>query len=213
MGRSDPFVFQWWAGQLPQELGRTAFLGQAGPNSFSQQLFSEGQDFYDLMLGNWEINSSWNIPHEMYDTVICTRCPYFASDPGGLIKKCLSITRRGGTVFLDWGLGDHWRFPMFKVGWVRGGEHERVTFGTHVSMLYSCFWDVSLENDLNVVEFRRRLGRFGYTDDQPLGEIIRQEVPAILGLSSCGPARVNTLFLWPEAPQLYIGTAFIKDPA
>ena len=27
-------------------------------------------------------------------------------------------------IFLDWGLGDHWRFKNYKVGWFKDGEHE-----------------------------------------------------------------------------------------
>jgi SAM-dependent methyltransferase len=186
-------------------------LGTSGPNPLTDSIQAHQKDFYDLTLGNWEINSNWNIPQQKYDLVVCTRCPYFAEDPTLFIKKCLAITKRGGLVFADWGLGDHWRHEQFKVGWIRGGEHERVQYGQHISKLYSCYWDDVLENDPNVKAFRQNIIRFGYDQNLTMGDIIRYEVPAILRPSSIGPAKVNTLFLWPDAPQLYISTLYVKD--
>lgn len=212
MGRSDPFVFEWYRRQLPTGCNRVAFLGFPGPTAFTESLGATYSHFFDITTGNWEINSPWNIPYESFDLVVCTRCAYFAQEPGLLIKKGLAITKKGGSLFVDWGLGDHWRFPMFKVGWVRGGEHEQVQYGQHTSRLHSCYWDDGLERDQNVQAFRHHIARFGYDPNLTVGDIIRQEVPAILRPTSIGPARVSTMFLWPEAPQLYISTLYVKDP-
>lgn len=212
MGKSDPIVFNWYRSQLPLGAPRIAFMGFSGPNEFTNSFQSNRSDFLDITLGNWEINGNWNIPPEAYDMVICTRCAYFAQDPLAFIKKALLITKKGGTLFVDWGLGDHWRFQNFKVGWVRYGEHESIQYGDHTSRLYSCFWDESLERDANVKAFRESITRLGYDRNLSIGDIVRQEVPGILRPTNIGPARVSTLFLWPDAPQLYISTLFVRDP-
>lgn len=212
MGKSDFHVFDWYNRQLPAQVDSVAFLGTAAHNPLTDSIQARQKDFYDLTLENWEINSNWNIPAEKYDLVVCTRCAYFAQDPIAFVKKGLAITKKGGYFFTDWGLGDHWRFPMFKVGWIRGGEHEQVQYDQHVSRLYSCYWDDSLERDGNVQAFRHHIQRFGYDSNLTVGDIVRHEVPSILRPTSAGPARVSTLFLWPEAPQLYISTLYAKDP-
>lgn len=210
MGKSDPFVFNWYRQQLPATAGAIAFLGFPGPNEFTDTFSAPIKHYFDLVKG-WDINSTWNILPGAYDLVICTRCACFSSDPAEFVKKALAITKKGGIFFADWGLGDHWRFPTFKVGWTRAGERERVQYGTHTSMLCSCFWDDSLEQDSNVKAFRQAIGRFGYDYNLTVGDIVRQEVPAILRMNSQGPARISTMFLWPEAPQLYISTLYQKD--
>lgn len=210
MGKSDPYVFNWYLQQLPTQANSIAFLGFPGPNEFTEHFSASVKHYYDLARG-WDINSQWVIRPESYDLVICTRCAYFAKDPTDFVKKSLAITKKGGVFFTDWGLGDHWRFPTFKVGWVRGGEHERVQYGNHTSSLYSCFWDDSLEHDQNVKAFRQAISRFGYDFNLTIGDIVRQEVPAILRMNSQGPARISTLFLWPESPQLYISNIYQKD--
>lgn len=213
MGKSDPHVFNWYLQQLPKNVGNVAFLGFSGPNDFTRSISAQNAFYYDLTLGNWEINSpNWNIPKGAFDLVVCTRCAYFASNPNEFIKQAFSILKRGGMLFVDWGLGNHWNFPMFKVGHVRGGEHETIQYGNFSSRLYSTFWDDRLENDSNVVQFRNLISRFGYDYSLTLGDIIRQEVPAILKPTNIGPAQIRTLLLWPESPQLYISTTFIKDP-
>jgi len=103
-------------------------------------------DLYDLSLGNWEINSEWKLPRK-YDTIICTRCAYFAKDPDDFIKQCYDNLNENGLLYVDWGLGDHWRFAEFKVGWVKGGEQE-YAFGDD-NYLWSMVWDDTfLKNEL-----------------------------------------------------------------
>ena len=213
MGKSDPIVFQWYQAQLEKSYKSIAFLGFPGPNVLTNSFQAEHKHYFDLTAGNWDINSpQWNIRQSSYDLVFCTRCAYFAKDAPDFIKRALLLAKKGGTLFVDWGLGDHWHFPMFKVGWLRGAEHESVEYAGRQNRLYSCFWDDFLESVPDVVQFRSHLGRYGYPSTHTIGDIVREEVPSILKPSNIGPARIRSLFLWPETPQLYISTLYIRDP-
>ena len=79
MGRSDPHVLHFYNKTIKPK-GSTALLG------FSNNNFYDG-DSYDLSLDNWNINSEW-ILSKKYDTIICTRCAYFAEDPWDFIERC-----------------------------------------------------------------------------------------------------------------------------
>jgi SAM-dependent methyltransferase len=113
MGRSNPIYFPW-AQSLIKPKGKVALLG------FTDEMYFQG-DLYDLSLNNWEINSEWRLTQK-YDTIICTRCAYFAKDPWDFIELCHEHLKPKGKLFVDWGIGDHWRFPDFKVGWVKNNE-------------------------------------------------------------------------------------------
>jgi SAM-dependent methyltransferase len=182
--------------------GRMLLLGQTGHNSFTASL-GDSADFLDLSLGNWEINSGpW--PSEKFDAVVCTRCAYFASDAQLFIDRCKSMLRPGGIAFLDWGLGDHWRFDKFKVGWFDGEEHEHSSVGDHRSFLSSTFWSPSLEQNEDVRLFKSWIEKYDYTGD--LTPHVLREVPSVASDDSV--CRIDCLALWPDKPQLYILTQF-----
>lgn len=203
MGKSDALIFPVYSEMLSDIApASVAFLGFSGENSFTRTISSTGfRHFYDLSLGNWEINSDWKLA-STYDLIVSTRCPYFSSDPKTFIKKCLLHTNAGGSVLIDWGLGDHWRFEKYKVGWVRENEHE-YAYGDD-NKLYSCLWrDEFLENE-DVKTFQALIrGRFGYSVDANLADIIKAEVPSVIDYEF---DRVRFKCLWPESPQLYIVT-------
>ena len=115
MGRSDPHVYNFYKHYIKPE-GTTALLG------FTNNNWYQG-DLYDLQLNNWDINDEWELPRK-YDTIICLRCPYFSKNPKDFISRCYDSLNDGGKLYVDWGLGDHWRFEEYKVGWVKNGEHE-----------------------------------------------------------------------------------------
>ncbi len=79
MGKSNPIYFPWIQ-SLIKPKGDVALLG------FSDNTYFNG-DLYDLSLNNWNINSDWKLPQK-YDTIICTRCAYFAKHPEDFIKRC-----------------------------------------------------------------------------------------------------------------------------
>ena len=114
MGKSDPYLNNFYKQIKPK--GETALLGFQNNELFNGEL-------YDLSLKNWNINSKWKLP-KLYDTIICTRCAYFSRDPEDFIKRCYDHLKPNGLLYVDWGLGDHWRFKSYKIGWVKDNEHE-----------------------------------------------------------------------------------------
>ena len=116
MGKSDPYIFAEYAKILPKfKYESIAFLGQTSDNEFTKLIDSNIRHFYDLSLGNWDINSDWNLERN-YDLIVCTRCAYFSKDPQNFIEKCKRHLTASGHALIDWGLGDHWRFDDYKVG-------------------------------------------------------------------------------------------------
>ena len=203
MGKSDPIIFSWYKSRsLIPTGGRVLFLGQVKHNDFTSSIDCS-PEFLDISLGNWEINEGpW--PEEKFDAVVCTRCAYFAADAQAFVDRCKSMTKPGGVVFIDWGLGDHWRFEKFKVGWRSGEEEESVLFGGRRSALRSAFWHHSLEDHDQVQKFKSWIKMFGY--EGSLSEHVLRETPSVS--SDIRNCVIDCLSLWPDAPQLYILTQF-----
>ena len=103
-----------------------------------------------MSLDNWDINSDWLLP-EKYDLIICTRCAYFSKDPADFIQKCKSILKPMGWLFVDWGLGDHWRFKNYKVGWLKDREHEYAAYNNFKSYVMSAVWNDKWEENQEVI--------------------------------------------------------------
>jgi hypothetical protein len=204
MGKSDPYIFAEYAGILPKfDYESIAFLGQHVNNEFSDLFTSKVKHFYDLQLGNWEINSDWYL-QQTYDLIICTRCAYFSKDPEIFVKKIKDHLTKDGIALIDWGLGDHWRFENYKVGWVRQGEHE-FAYNPN-NFLYSCYWNDNLLLEKDVKEFWnavRKNPSYGYENCVDLVAIINSEIPKIITYDA---KKIKTKFLWKESPQLYIIT-------
>jgi len=178
-----------------------ALLGNQKDNSFTASIKCQEKDFYDLGLDNWNINDeNWKI-NKKYDLVVSTRCPYFSKDPKLFIEKCLSILKPGGTALLDWGLGDHWRFDNYKIGWVKDGEHEYAY--EEDNFLWSTIWHDSFTQHPEYQDFQNNIKKLGYENVETA---MREEVPEILDLKDLANInlRANILSLWPESPQLYI---------
>ena len=193
MGKSDPILHKFYKQHI-QQYGETALLGFTNNNWFYG-------DLYDRQIGNWDINSDWSLDKK-YDTIISLRCPYFARDPEDFIKRCYNNLNEGGCLYTDWGLGDHWRFDNYKVGWVKNREHE-YAYGQD-NLLWSTVWDDSfLEHDQYQL-FSSRIKKLGYTDTK---QAIYDEVPSILKLEKFKTKfkiLYNMISLWDDAPQLYI---------
>jgi|TARA_Y100000310_G_scaffold122315_1_gene120977 SAM-dependent methyltransferase len=199
MGKSDPYLKHIYGTMFPNS-GEIALLG------FTNNDWSYG-DLYDLRLGNWDINSDWSLPKK-YDAIVSTRCPYFAQDPEDFIRRCHENLKEGGQIFIDWGLGDHWRFEKFKVGWVKDNEHEYAYDKNNY--LWSTLWDDRFLDNDQVKLFEQRIKKFGYTD---LKQAIYDEVPKVLNLSYVEKyfgTGYQLFTLWEEMPQLYIFLKGIK---
>lgn len=209
MGKSDPIVFNEYKEILQgiNNINSAAFLGYSNENDFTNSIKATTKNFYDIQLGNWNINDDWKL-NQKYDLIVSTRCPYFSKDPLKFVEKCLAHTTENGHILLDWGLGDHWRFDNFKVGWIRNGEHEFAYYPDN--FLYSCYWNDSLLKDKNVVLFwdcvKKNL-KYGYEEKDKLIDVVKKEVPSIVDYKV---KKIKTLFLWPDSPQLYIITLIEK---
>jgi len=209
MGKSDNLIFPEYHKAL-QGIGQplsVAFLGNKEENQFTSTIISKNSHFYDLQLDNWNINSNWHLKQK-YDLIVCTRCAYFSKEPNLFIQKCKMHLNPGGYALIDWGLGDHWRFENYKVGWVRNGEHEYAY--KKDNFLYSCYWKNNLAKEKNVIDFWKNVvsnRRFGYSSEDILQSVIEKEVPHIVNYDV---EKISCLFLWPDNPQLYI-TTLIKN--
>ena len=193
MGRSDPVISRFYKNYIRPE-GDTALLGYMNNDWF------EG-DLYDRQLNNWDINSDWQL-NKKYDSIVSTRCAYFAKDPEQFVRKCYEHLNDAGTLYVDWGLGDHWRFENYKIGWIKDGEQE-YAYGPK-NYLWSTVWDDSFLRNGQFSIFSHRVKRFGYED---VKEAIYREVPNVLELDSINryfEISYNMLALWDDSPQLYI---------
>jgi hypothetical protein len=202
VGRSDPYVFEWYSRQIRVDPGsRVLFLGQPRHNLFTESLGVSGE-FRDITLGNWDINGPL-IADEKFDAIVCTRCAYFSEDPARFLSDCKRSARQ---VFVDWGLGDHWRFPKYRVGWRDQEEHEYADYGGRRNFLHSTVWRGDFLMSPEVQKFERLIQRYGYTS---LEIAVRTEVPS---LHTLGDEWVcSFLTLWPESPQLYVLTSWKEE--
>ena len=166
-----------------------------------------GGDLYDLQFGNWDINSEWKLPKK-YSSIICTRCAYFAKNPKDFIKRCYDNLEDGGEIFIDWCLGDHWRFPNYKVGWVKDGEHE-YAYGKD-NFLWSTVFNKSFLKNEQYLLYEERVKKFGYNN---VKKAIYEEIPEVLELDYIKKyfdISYNLLSVWDDLPQLYIFVKGIK---
>ena len=212
MGKSDSFVFKEYLNVLNEHnndsIKSVAFLGFPKENDFTLNINGKIRHFYDKSLSNWEINSNWSLLQK-YDLIVCTRCAYFSKNPQEFILRIKSHLNKDGFALVDWGLGDHWRFKDYKIGWVRGGEHEFAY--NQNNFLYSCFWNEELTNHSEVQVFWNAVknnSTFCYKDTDTLNDVVRREVPELVEYDC---KKIATKFLWPESPQLYIMTLITTE--
>lgn len=205
MGKSDQFVFQAYFNMLQkhnlQNVNSVAFLGYREENFFTKTIKAPIRKFFDRELGNWEINSNWSLGQN-FDLIVCTRCSYFSNAPNVFIAQIKANLTKDGYALVDWGLGDHWRFKKFKVGWIRHGEHE-FAYDTN-NKLWSTFWNENLQLIDDVKRFWNNCLRLGhYKKDQILNDVIKAEVPYITSYTTVD---FKSLCLWDDSPQLYLIT-------
>ena len=146
MGRSDPYLKKFYMSMVEGEEYETIGLfGQAEDNFISSALKSSKRYFYDMSLKNWNINAFPYNVEEKFDLIVCTRCAYFSKNPGKMLEEFFQMLNPGGTILIDWALGDHWRFEDYKVGWIKNSEQE-YAYGED-NLLWSTAWHNSfLEN-------------------------------------------------------------------
>ena len=195
MGLSNRIVLPFYERRIFKS-GKVAYLGDVER--------SDG-DCYDLSLGNWDINDRWELPSK-YDTLICTRTAPFSSDPIDFLMRCKESLNDGGVLYVDWMYGEHWRFPMFKVGWIRNNEQEHAY--DYANYLWSGVWDDSFIDHPAVEEFNYAIKKSGaYSGGEDLTDIIKSEVPSLISLGQVQEIfKTECSFLYCDAvaPSLYV---------
>ena len=137
MGKSDPYVFDLYRRTLDGfRADKIACLGFSSDDDFTRGLGGK-RDLFDRSLSNWDINSEWSLG-DKYELIVCTRCAFFSKNPVDFLERCERHLFEEGKLLIDWGLGDHWRFSNYKIGWTRNGEHEYAY--SHDNLLHSTMW-------------------------------------------------------------------------
>lgn len=215
MGKSDPYIFNFYLNNFPIQkvYNKAAFFGQAKDNGFTSLISCKSKNFYDLSKKNWNINS---FPYKIekdkkFDLVVCTRCAYFSKHPKKMIESFSKILKKDGILFIDWGLGDHWRFKDYVVGWKKGDQHEWAY--EEDNFLWSSVWEESFLKNKQVELFSKHIEKFGYNN---LPETVEKEVPRKISLEEIKSYNFTVenqdfLFLWPDKPQLYIKLILKKE--
>lgn len=194
MGKSDAFVKPFYD-NFVKPVGDVALLGYNNNNWWPG-------DLYDLSLGNWDINSDWKLDKK-YDSIICTRVAYFCKDLESFFVKCKEHLNPGGKLYVDFGLGDHWRFYPYKIGWVDKNGQQEYAYDK-ANKLWSTVWDDDFEVDNEFMTFSKNVERFGY---EYVKDAIKSEVPVVLDIDDVRKyfkVDYHLLTLWTDNPQLYI---------
>lgn len=202
MGKSDPYLQAFFGSMVPEGVfENVGFFGQSSENFISAKIDSKKRSFFDLSLKNWDINRFPYEVNEKFDLIVCTRCAYFCKEPLKMMDSFKNMLSSNGKILIDWGLGDHWRFENFKVGWLKDNEQEWCY--QEDNYLWSCVYNETMFNHPEIEKFLKWIQKFNY--HEPLEEIIKKEVPVIFRPEyfSCKQIRFNHLALWEESPQLY----------
>lgn len=210
MGKSDPYIFSFYKSFISKNsFQNIGFFGFSSSNNFTSWFQSNNKDFYDRAIDNWEINT---FPYKLkkkdnkYDLIICTRVAYFSNNPRKMLSEFKSMLTPGGIILIDWGLGDHWRFDNFKIGWVKNGEHEWAY--DKKNKLWSAYISKDVKESPHYKTFEYHCKK--HLSDSSLEETIYREVPTVINENDISDLdfeiiREKAFFLWPESPQLYIG--------
>lgn len=205
MGKSDPYIHNAYLETLDgqKEYKSIGFYGFSKDTPFTDWFVSDDKSFYDMSLSNWNINEYPYDDSKKFDLIVCTRCAYFSKNPEKMINNFCDLLNENGKILIDWGLGDHWRYEKYKIGWIKDGEHE--SFYHADNYLWSCLWDDMLVQHPHFKKFEKWVEKFGYPD---VRSAIYEEVPRILNLGLVSNIfshiRINVVALWEESPQLYI---------
>lgn len=203
MGRSDVYLIPAYQNVVnKRDWGSIGFFGFEKPNSLTSFFNSENKDFYDLALDNWDINSFPYKNKSTYDLIVCTRVAYFSKEPLRMINNFKKMLNPGGKILIDWGIGDHWRFDNYKIGWVKDGEHEWCY--KKDNFLWSAIWHDSMLEDLHFQEFASNVKKLGYND---VRNSIFKEVPVVVNIEDIlrlgFDVKYKLFNLWKDKPQLY----------
>ena len=182
---------------------KVACLGAPGPyfvSDLAKKICGINCDFYDLGLGNWNINSAWHLPNK-YDFIFCTRCAFFSRNPLDFIKKCHQNLNHKGLLLVDWNFGH--KFDGYRIGCVKDGLHEHDEHAPD-NFIWSGVWNDNFKDHPQFKLFEKRTKKYGYTD---VPKAIKKETPSLLNtddISRYFEVETELLSLWEDDPLLYI---------
>ena len=206
MGKSDQLLINFYGQFIEKKhFKNVAFFGQSKENFISNLIHADSKHYYDLSLGNWDINKfPYRINHDQkFDLIVCTRCAYFGKYPVKIINNFKKLLNNEGKILIDWGLGDHWRFSKFKVGWVKDNEHEWAY--NQDNHLWSAYLSKKMLNSEAFKQFAYYCRQKNYID---VKNAIKEEVPVIIYEDDFPKQEIEivkekSIFLWPDSPQIY----------
>ena len=128
-----------------------------------------------------------------------------------MLANFKKLLKPGGKILIDWGLGDHWRFKDFSIGWKHHGYQEFAY--DEKNYLWSCYFSKNLKKNHHYLLFEQYCKRFGY---ERVDSAIRDEVEVMLTdekIIQLGYSieKEQCLALWPESPQLYVCLLLIHE--
>lgn len=211
MGKSDNIVISRYKNIISDNKWNSiGFFGYPKSSSFTNWFESDTKDFYDLKNNNWDINAYPYKHDNNYDLIVCTRVAYFCKNPELMIENFREMLKPGGKIIIDWGLGDHWRFDNYKIGWVKEGEHEWAY--NENNFLWSTIWHDSFIEHPEFILFSKYVANKGYTSNE-VTEAIRKEVPVVMQvdkLSKDFDILIDMYTLWADMPQIYFTLLLTK---
>jgi len=205
MGKSDPYINEAYKKVIQQKKWKSiGFFGFPESSPLTDWFDSPIKDFYDLKNKNWNINIYPYKVDRKYDLIVCTRVAYFCKDPEKLINSFKELLSDEGKILIDWGLGDHWRFDNYKIGWVKDEEHEWAYEKNNY--LWSTVWSDNFQKHINFRLFQEWIKKKGYSD---LKSAVFKEVPKVLNLDNTNLQISKNILcdivtLWEDSPQMYI---------
>lgn len=202
MGKSDKFLMSIYDKLIPNKYPMALLCFQNIP-VFLKKRKQSNIDLYDIKLNNFDLNSDWKLKRK-YRTIVCTRALFFCKDPELFLKKCKEYLEDDGELLIDYFYGHGWtRFTMFKVGWVKNGEHEFEY--KNDNYLWSGIWDDSFLENEQIQLFQKRIIKHGYND---IKKAVYDEIPVVIELSTIknmfSEVKLEFFALYEDMPQLYI---------
>lgn len=106
MGRTDKFLIPVYKKIITKYGDNFHFYGSTPSDKLACNLKS--CEFFDIQMGNWDINGEWNTPQT--DKAICLRSSGFSINPNMLIENFANKIKSKGILIIDWTMGsDHYQ--------------------------------------------------------------------------------------------------------
>ena len=159
--------------------------------------------------------------NKKYDLIVCSRVAYFSNDLKYFVDSCYDRLNNGGVFIVDFGLGDHWRFDNYKVGWFLNRDrdlythaHEHSVYNNKKQHLWSVVWNNHFCENRVVNDFFECVKDVNdYYFNKSINDVVLNETNCLdysYIKNKFAFCFLDFLMLWPESPQLYIFLFLVK---